>query len=88
MRLKVSFSGRVQGVGFRAFVQQSAASYGLLGWVKNLPDGTVLAEFQGAEQAIYRLLDEIVVGNGICRVKEIRKEEIPEIKEAHQFRIV
>lgn len=38
--------GRVQGVGFRYFVQQTAKKYELTGWVKNMPDGSVAMEVQ------------------------------------------
>lgn len=38
---RVVFSGRVQGVGFRAVAKQVALSYDVCGWVKNLPDGSV-----------------------------------------------
>jgi acylphosphatase len=34
--------GRVQGVGFRAYVKSLALEMGVSGWVKNLPDGSVL----------------------------------------------
>ena len=41
------FSGRVQGVGFRAFVEDEAARHGVEGWVRNRRDGTVEAVFAG-----------------------------------------
>jgi acylphosphatase len=44
----VVFSGRVQGVGFRAFVAGEADRIGLDGWVRNRRDGTVEAVFSGA----------------------------------------
>jgi len=50
--------GRVQGVFFRAFTREVAVSLGLRGWVRNLPDGTVEALFEGdrkdIEQAVAR----------------------------------
>jgi acylphosphatase len=44
--------GRVQGVGFRAFVEDTAERLGLAGWVRNRRDGTVEALFAGGEQAV------------------------------------
>ncbi|MBL9000651.1 MAG: acylphosphatase [Phycisphaerae bacterium] len=46
-RLSVRFSGRVQGVGFRATARHTARDYPVTGWVRNEPDGTVLMEIQG-----------------------------------------
>lgn len=39
--------GRVQGVGFRAFVRREARRLGLAGWVRNEPDGSVAVEAEG-----------------------------------------
>lgn len=55
----VIFSGRVQGVGFRYTTRRVADRYNLTGWVKNLPNGTVEAFFQGTEAAIQACLDEL-----------------------------
>jgi acylphosphatase len=51
-RVGVYVSGRVQGVFFRAETRGQAGRLGLTGWVRNLPDGRVQAEFQGEEDAI------------------------------------
>ena len=48
-------SGRVQGVGFRWFVQDHAAAEGVHGWVRNLPDGRVEALVEGDDQAVLRV---------------------------------
>jgi acylphosphatase len=48
----VVFSGRVQGVGFRAFVAGEAARTGVEGWVRNRRDGTVEAVFSGIPDAV------------------------------------
>lgn len=47
MRRRYLIGGRVQGVGFRFFAQRTASRLGLLGWVRNLPNGVVEAEAQG-----------------------------------------
>jgi acylphosphatase len=44
--------GRVQGVGYRAFVQDQALRLELEGWVRNRRDGSVEAVFAGPEEAV------------------------------------
>lgn len=48
----VTVSGRVQGVGYRAWVDEQATSRGLEGWVRNRRDGSVEAVFAGPEAAV------------------------------------
>ena len=50
--VRVVISGRVQGVGFRAFVERQARKRGVRGWVRNRRDGTVEALFIGDEPAL------------------------------------
>jgi acylphosphatase len=52
----VRIEGRVQGVGYRAFVERNALSLGLDGWVRNRRDGSVEAVFQGPDAAIDAML--------------------------------
>ncbi|WP_420964471.1 acylphosphatase [Bradyrhizobium sp. B120] len=48
----VTISGRVQGVGYRAWVDEQANSRGLEGWVRNRRDGSVEAVFAGPEAVV------------------------------------
>ena len=45
-------TGRVQGVGFRAYVVRLARECGVVGWVRNDPDGTLAAEATGTDAAL------------------------------------
>ena len=49
----VFFSGRVQGVGFRYAALQVAKEFEVAGWVKNLPDGRVHLEVEGAADQVH-----------------------------------
>ena len=55
-RLHAVVEGHVQGVGFRAFVQDTALSLGLNGWVRNNWDWTVEVMAEGSQQDLNRLL--------------------------------
>ena len=54
--------GRVQGVGFRAFVEDTAERFGLEGWVRNRRDGTVEAVLAGPEQSVTAALEACRAG--------------------------
>jgi acylphosphatase len=58
------YSGRVQGVGFRATARHIAASHPVTGWVRNEHDGTVSLEVQGLPFAIEAFLNELRTTTG------------------------
>ncbi len=60
--LTALFSGRVQGVGFRAYVANIAQNYTICGWVKNLPDGRVELVAWGKEGELQKFFSEICQG--------------------------
>jgi acylphosphatase len=49
--------GRVQGVGFRAFVEREALTRGIEGWVRNRHDGSVEALFAGDEDVVAGMIE-------------------------------
>ena len=59
VRFRISYVGRVQGVGFRATVQALAVQRALSGWVRNEPDGSVTLEAQGTPEEVEGLLDDV-----------------------------
>lgn len=60
--IHLEIRGRVQGVGFRWFVRETARRLGLSGWVSNRPDGNVELAAGGTEEALQKL--RTAVGNG------------------------
>jgi len=64
-------SGRVQGVGFRAWVEHEARRRGLNGWVRNRRDGTVEAVFAGAPQAVDDMVARCRAGPRSAAVTEV-----------------
>jgi len=86
-RLFVRISGRVQGVGYRAFVLREATRRGITGWVRNEPDGTVTAEIQGDDRSLSDLLLALEKGPPVARVDDLLIEECPIVPEENSFRI-
>lgn len=64
-------SGRVQGVYYRAFVQNIADSFGLKGWVRNLPDKRVEAVFEGERHLIEKAITKCYEGPPYAHVTDI-----------------
>jgi acylphosphatase len=67
----VRVEGRVQGVGYRAFVEMRAAELGLTGWVRNRRDGSVEAVLQGSPDAVEAVLDACRAGPPASRVARL-----------------
>lgn len=70
----VMVSGRVQGVGYRAFVDHAARSHDLEGWVRNRRDGSVEAVFAGPAEAVTAVIAECRRGPSSGRVDALRDE--------------
>lgn len=75
--VNVVVSGLVQGVCYRAFVQENARLLGLHGWVKNLPDGRVEAEMEGAEAAVESLVAKMRKGPALAHVTDLVAMKLP-----------
>jgi acylphosphatase len=67
----VRVSGRVQGVFFRAETQSRARSLSLAGWVRNAPDGTVEAVFEGPPDQVRSMLDWCSRGPRYAEVEDV-----------------
>ena len=63
-----TITGRVQGVGFRAWVGDQARSLGLSGWVRNRCDGSVEALFAGPAAAVGQMTARCRTGPSMARV--------------------
>ncbi|CUN50173.1 acylphosphatase [Mitsuokella jalaludinii] len=78
-------TGRVQGVGFRMFVQQHASELGLTGWVRNMEDGSVEMEIQGDPEKVDKLSVLIREGNYFIKVKELKFEPVETVPNETRF---
>jgi acylphosphatase len=56
IRKRVTVHGRVQGVFFRDTTRRMADSRGVSGWVRNNPDGSVEAAFEGPDEAVDQMV--------------------------------
>lgn len=68
---EVVVSGRVQGVYFRDSTRQAARSAGVVGWVRNEPDGTVQAHLEGPPEAVEQVLGFLREGPGDASVTDV-----------------
>ena len=70
-RLQVTLHGRVQGVGFRAFVARLARTHGVRGEVRNAGDGAVEIVAEAGPEKLESFLEEVRVGPSLARVERV-----------------
>jgi acylphosphatase len=73
-RARVVVRGRVQGVFFRVETRDRARSLGLTGWVRNAPDGSVEAVFEGDRERIESMLAWCRRGPSLAQVDDVQAE--------------
>lgn len=82
----IFISGRVQGVGFRAFIRKKAADLQLKGWAKNLADGRVEIVIQGDKNQIEKIMTKLKNGPSFARVDDLEVEK-EKVKNFNDFEI-
>ena len=80
--LRVVLSGRVQGVGFRAWIERHARSLALSGWVRNKRDGTVEAVFSGPADKVDDMISRCRRGPEHARVEMLQRRDETEVPPA------
>ena len=74
--IRVRVTGRVQGVGFRAHAARSARELGLVGRVRNEPDGSVELRARGPRRDLDRLLEAVRTGPPASRVERVEEHPL------------
>lgn len=87
IRAHVIVYGRVQGVYFRYETQNAAIQRDVSGWVRNLPDGTVEALFEGDEANVRSLLEWCRKGPPVARVDKLDVTWLSAEGDFHSFEI-
>jgi len=74
---RILISGRVQGVGFREFLRREVPALGgIVGYAKNLRDGTLEIVVKGDEEKIRKLVEKCKRGPLLSAIKDIKMEDI------------
>jgi acylphosphatase len=73
---QVTITGRVQGVGYRAWIEHQARNHDLEGWVRNRRDGSVEALFAGPADVVADLIARCRRGPSSARVDAVTEEAV------------
>ena len=79
--------GRVQGVGFRWFVEREAHVFGIAGWVRNNTDGSVEVLAMGSHEQLLGLRSRLRQGPRAARVDDVEETEVKPVAGLTTFRI-
>lgn len=77
LRVHARIEGHVQGVGFRAFVEQTAAQFELKGWVRNRWDGSVETVAEGPKTVLERFIQALEKGPRSAHVSRVTSDWQP-----------
>jgi len=87
-RVQVRVSGRVQGVGYRYFTQHTAAALGVLGSVRNLPEGEVEAIAEGSKEKLEEFVQALREGPHAGHVDDVTEAWSEPTGEFSTFEVV
>lgn len=85
--VQIRLKGRVQGVGFRYFAVRSARRLGLVGEVRNLPDGSVEVKAAGEGEDLERFKEELRKGPPASRVTGLEERELHPVPDWREFSV-
>ena len=85
IRKRITFTGYVQGVGFRWRAEKAANMYRCTGWCRNEWDGSVVMEIQGREEDIDQVILLIESGRYV-EIENMYTEKLPVIEDERSFR--
>ena len=80
-------SGRVQGVGFRWFVEREAQILGIAGWVRNDPDGSVEVLAIGTPEQLSGLRSRLQEGPRAARVDDVEESDAEPVAGLNSFQV-
>ena len=80
-------SGEVQGVGFRFFTQRVAAHHQVVGYVRNLPDGSVEVHAEGTPESVEGFKHDLAAGPQHARVQQVEEVSVEPTGHYPTFRI-
>jgi len=86
-RAEVKFTGIVQGVHFRDYTRRFANQQKVCGWVRNLPDGTVQAVFEGDKHDIEEVVRRLREEHPRARIEKVDVRWADCVEEFNKFQI-
>lgn len=88
IELQATVTGKVQGVRYRAYVEQAATELGLVGLVKNMPNGEVYVVAQGLPDVLKTFVEYLHEGSVLSKVSGVAVEWRNAVKNYYDFSVV
>ena len=88
LTVNMKITGKVQGVGFRFFVQQQAQKLGINGWVSNKSNGDVEALAQAEKADLEHFIAKVKEGPSFSRVEDVSLNWVKESEQYFGFEII